>query len=724
MKIEGKVSVIIFNNPDTGYTVIKLKNKGEYTTCVGSTFDLKLGDEIELEGIEDTHITYGTQFKFSTYTKVLPVDDSNLITYIADNIKGIGKKKAKNIVDTFHDKTIDVIKYEKEKLKEIKGLDEDKINDIHIFFIEEYEKWNAIKYLSTFNISVNMGSKIYSILKEDTISTIKNNPYNLLEYVKNIDFKIIDEIGLKQGITLDNEFRINAGIIYSMTKVTDFGHTCIEEDTIVNYASKLLQVDKDSILNSIVNLSINEKLHISNINNIAYYIAEKNIAENIYFHTKQSNKKYEYLKEIEKVSKKNNLILSNEQKEAIKTCLNNSISIITGGPGTGKTTIIKCIIDILEDKKSSYVLTAPTGRAAKRMSETTKKQAKTIHRLLEIQKINDNDIDTFLNYPVKEVESDVIIIDEVSMIDTLMMNNLLKAIESKTKIIFVGDIDQLPSVGPGSVLKDIINSNLVATVFLKEIYRQSRESDIVVNAHKINDGIYPEFKNNNTDLFFIKTSSIDETIEEIKSLISFRLEKFANIDILKDLQVIAPMRKTKLGITNLNNIIQNILNPVNNKLNEVEHNSIIFRENDKVIQVMNNYDIEYIQNGISLKGVFNGDIGYISKINKEEKYVEVIQDDEKQVKYTFDNLDNIELCYATTVHKSQGSEYDYVILPLFTGYEKLLTRNLLYTAMTRAKKMLIILGSREIINFMVENKHEEKRKTGLLFELLNKVKLI
>ena len=728
MVLNGKIATIIYKNESNSWTVLLLKVGSEYITAVGITdSQIEVDDEYEFEGEETFHKVYGKQFKFSTYKKILPKSDSALILYIASNIKGIGKITDKRIVDTFKEDTINVIRYDKDKLYDIKGLNEEKIINLNTFFNEEWEKWNAIEYLSNFNVSVLVASNIYKILKQDTIKLIKENPYCLLSLAKTLDFEFVDSIAMKLNIPLDNEDRLDAGIIYAINKSTEFGHTCIEFEILKEYASKILQVSSDLVNNTITRLIINEKLYIENINDEdyifrkSYYLAENNIAKNVVLHSKLDIRQKDYSNEIEKTSKKNSLVLSKEQVTAISTCLNNSISIITGGPGTGKTTIIKCIIDILDNLKKEFVLCAPTGRATKRIKETTGCEAKTIHRLLEITKVDDKDLDAIYNVEVKTVEADVIIIDEASMIDCLMMNNLFKAIKPNTQIILVGDIDQLPSVGPGNVLKDIIASNVVNVVSLKEIYRQSAKSDIVVNAHKVNNGIIPEFKNKNTDLFFIKTKSIEDTINEISSLLSYRLETFAEFDIIKDLQVLTPMKKTELGTVHLNGVIQNILNPKSSKKNQKEFTSKIFREGDKVMQIINNYDKKFSYNGEFFDGIFNGDIGIIKKIDNLQEKITVIFDDNKEVEYDFDELDQLEHAYAVTIHKSQGSEFDYVLLPLFTGYKKLFTRNLLYTAMTRAKKMLIIVGNMEMINYMVSNVESKNRKTGLKNKIIEKI---
>lgn len=727
MKIEGKVATIIFKNPTNSWTVILLKRGKGYITAVGETQDLEVGDELELDGEETTHKIYGEQFKFTTYKKVLPKTESALIEYIADNVKGVGKKTASLIIGLFGEDAVDVIRYTPSKLNEIKGLNEAKIYELNRFFNEEWEKWNIIEYLSGFNISVVTANKIYQTLGTDTITIVKQNPYSLMSFVKKLDFKTVDEIGKNLGINLDSEERVDTGIIYAINKITEFGHTCVEKENLVKYASNILEVGTKDIENGITRLVLNDKLYIQKMNDKdfvfrrSFYLAEDNIAKNIVIRTKENVKTKNYDKLIEKVSKKNNIVLSDEQKEAISTSLNNNITIITGGPGTGKTTIIKCIIDILEDIKKEYVLCAPTGRATKRIKETTGKEAKTLHRLLEITKVDDNDIDMFYELPVTPIDTDVVIVDEASMIDCMLMNNLFKALNSSTKVIMVGDVNQLPSVGPGSVLKDIINSNATNVVYLKQIYRQSAMSDIIVNAHRVNEGIYPEFKTKDTDLFYIKTDSIESTLAEISSLVSYRIESFAKLDILKDLQVLTPMKKTQLGTIELNTLLQNVLNPKSSSKNEKEFNNRIFREGDKVMQIVNNYDKKFSINGEHFDGIYNGDIGYIKEVDNLNQRLIVLFDEEKEVIYEFDELDQLEHAFAVTIHKSQGSEFDYVILPLYTGYQKLFTRNLLYTAMTRAKKMLVIVGSTNIINFMVDNVESKNRMTGLTSKILEKI---
>ena len=529
MKIIGKVATIIFKNDKNNWTVLLLKQNSDFITCVGETDEIEVDDEIELEGDMVTHKVYGEQFKFISYKKVLPQTTSALISYIADNIAGVGKKTAKNIVDEFGEDTVNIIRFSMDRLYGIKGLNAEKIERLNEFFNTEWEKWNTIEYLSQFQISTVIANRIYQAVGKDTIDIIKENPYSLLGFVKSLDFKVIDEIGIKTGIALNNPDRLDNGIIYAINKITEFGHTCVEKENLLNYCVELLKVDDADISQAITRLVLSEKLFVEKINMQEYvfrqsmYLAEENIAKSVIEHTRFNVEKTDTEKLINKVCKNTDIILSDEQKKAVDTCLNNMISIVTGGPGTGKTTIIKCIIDILEEKKKNYVLCAPTGRAAKRITQTTGKEAKTLHRLLEISKVDDSDIDMFYEYKVKQVEDDVVIIDEASMIDLMMMNNLVKGIKPTTQLIIVGDVNQLPSVGPGSILKDIIASDVVPTVELKQIYRQSAKSDIIVNAHRVNDGLYPEFRNKDTDLFFISTTSVEETIDQIESLVLYRL---------------------------------------------------------------------------------------------------------------------------------------------------------------------------------------------------------
>ena len=540
-----------------------------------------------------------------------------------------------------------------------------------------------------------------------------------MEFVNNIGFKAVDELGKQLNIDRNNDARLKAGIIYCLSEIMLAGHTCIEKDILIEYSCKVLGVNRESIKNTLISLVMGDKLAVDIREEAEYvykksmYIAEKNIATYIGQKSKDKVSKKNYDKKIEVVSENENIVLSDTQKKAIDTCLNNNVSVITGGPGTGKTTIIKCIIDILENEKKSYVLCAPTGRAAKRITETTGKKAKTLHRLLEISKIDDNDIDAIINFTPEILPHNVVIVDEASMVDTILMNNLVKALKESTKLILVGDSYQLPSVGPGSVLKDIIDSKVVSVVELNDIYRQSKESKIVVSAHKVKIGDSIEFENRDTDMYFIETNSIEETKKNVLSLLNTGLKEYDDYNILEDVQVITPIKKTELGTFSLNRAIQKVLNKEDVSKEEKKIGEKIFRQGDKVMQVRNNYDIQYEVDGVTYKGVYNGDIGIVESVNNAKKELVVRFDDGKKIKYDFDMLDELEHAYAVTVHKSQGSEFKAVIIPLYVCYEKLFNRNLIYTAMTRAKELLIFVGSKGVLNYMISNTKENVRRTGL-----------
>ena len=723
MILIGKVSQIIYKNNNNGYTVFLFKSEGEYITCVGETGSIEVGDKFELEGEISYHKSYGEQFAFTTITKILPSDANALIEYISKaNIKGIGKKTAEKIIKTFSDDALEVIRYKPDLLIDIKGMTDEKAYALSEYINDEWEKFNVTSFLNKHKISVNMSMKIYDILGINAIHIIKENPYALMEFVPNLDFKQADKLAKSMNISDTHQDRIMAGILYVLTYFLKEGNTSIFLDNLIEYASRLLEVSDRIIIEGIESLKFKDKVVIETRDDKEFvyrksiYIAEFNIARKIVELTKRPSPNYKLNKLIDEVSKYESIVLSDVQKEAVVTSINSNICVITGGPGTGKTTIIKCVIDILKKKNMSYVLAAPTGRAAKRITETTGEEAKTLHRLLEITKIEDTDFDTFVNYPVSTIDSDFLIIDEASMIDTLLMNNVMKAISSNTRVIIVGDSDQLPSVGAGNVLKDIIESKTVNTIYLTEVFRQGIESDIILGAHKVKNGEYLEFKNKDTDLYFIETESIGETKEELCSLLNGRIKNFFGDDMDNNIQVITPIKKTEIGTYELNKLIQNIkLNPTN----DLRHKNLgdkIFYENDKVMQIRNNYDINFDLNGVQGTGIYNGDIGYIEKIELDNEQI-LVNYDGKKTKYSFKELEEIEHAYAITVHKSQGSEFDVVIIPLFVCFEKLFNRNLLYTAMTRAKKLLIFIGKKSILNFMIDNTKENLRVTGLKYKI-------
>lgn len=725
MQIVGKVSTIIYSNPDNGYTVLLIKADNEYVTAVGDGTGIELGDSVELEGDFTYHKSYGEQFAFTSLTKLLPTDLDSLAQYIAESeIKGLGKKTAEKIINMFGEEAISVIRYNPEKLLLVKGMTDDKAYALSEYINDEWEKWNLTSFLGKNGIGLKTAMKIFDELGLQALSIIKENPYALMQYITSLDFKTVDSLGKNLSVNKDHPDRVGAGIIYLLNYFVREGNTCVEAELFISYALKMLEVEREAIERSIYDLKDRSKLVIISRDDKQYlylhamHTAEKNIAAFLLNLTKKSSNRFKLDRDIENVSEAESIVLSDTQREAVIAAINNNLTVITGGPGTGKTTIIKCIIDILKLRKLSYVLAAPTGRAAKRITETTGENAKTIHRLLEITKVEDSDLVSQVDFQVATIDADVVIVDEASMIDTLLMNNLIKGLKADTKLIIVGDADQLPSVGPGQVLKDIIESKIAYTVFLTEIYRQSSTSDIVLMAHEVKEGKHIDFKTEDTDVFFINSVSIEDTIKKVEKLMSGTLEeKFGN-SFASDIQILCPIKKTGVGVHELNKAVQKIkINPGSDTLCK-KVGDRTFYVNDKVMQMINNYDINWDLNGVQGTGIYNGDIGTIRSINKVEEYLTVEYDEGKYVKYDFDELDQLDHAYAITIHKSQGSEFKTVIIPLYVCYEKLFNRNLIYTAMTRAKSLLIFVGKKQIIDYMIDNTNEKRRTTGLIYKLI------
>ena len=725
MQLSGKVSNIIYHNEKNGYTVFLLKSEGDYITVVGDGTGVEAGDTINIEGEFTYHKTYGEQFLFSKLEKELPADSESLVTYIANSeVKGVGEKTAQRIIKKFGDDALEVIRYKPDLLVSIKGMNEERAEQLSEYINNEWERWNLTSFLSKNNIGLKMAMKIYDALGINAINIIKENPYSLMEFVSSLDFKTVDKLAYNLNVDRTSDDRIKGGIIYLLSYFIKEGNTCVKKDLLNEYASRMLEVSSDCIEKAYKSLILKDKIVIETAQSIEYvyrksmYQAEKNIAEHLKILTENSSNKFKLEKDLEEVARDLNIVLSPTQEEAIKMCINNNLSVITGGPGTGKTTIIKCIIDILKRKNMSYVLAAPTGRAAKRITETTGENAKTIHRLLEITKVEEGDFDSQVDFPIDVIDADVVIVDEASMIDVLLMNNLVKGLKSNSKLIIVGDADQLPSVGPGKVLKDIIESEIAHTIFLTEIYRQSAKSDIIMSAHAIKAGEHITFKKDNTDMYFIESDSVDDVVKEIQSLVDYRLKSKYDKGFLGDIQILTPIKKSAIGTYELNKVLQKIkLNPTDNMIHR-KSGDRVFYEEDKVMQVVNNYDKNYDLDGVQGTGVYNGDMGRIIKINTAEQYLTVEFDDRRRAKYDFDELDELEHAYAITVHKSQGSEFNTVIIPLYICYEKLFNRNLLYTAMTRAKNLLIFVGRQAVINYMIDNTNEKSRESGLKRKLM------
>ena len=736
MELTGQLTEIIYQNEVNSYLIGILETEEDTITIVGYMPFLVEGDYIKVIGNFVTHKEYGMQFKVETFGKIMPKTLESLEKYLSNGtIKGIGPATAKKIVKLFGEDTINVFKFEPEKLTQIKGITKEKAIEMAQCFVENWELWQIVGFLDNFGISPANAKNIYKKLGPQTIDEIEENPYILIDLVKGVDFTKLDKYALENGFDINNYKRIKCGIKYSLLKITYNGHCCTLKENLIKYVKELLKVEDDDIEHCLIDLNVKEEIVIEKreeenwVYSKELYEAEANIASKLIVldSAKNIKKIAGFNEELEKIEKVGNIKLSSKQKEAIQTVNSNNVVIITGGPGTGKTTIIKNVIEIYKTHGKKVVLCAPTGRAAKRMTEMTGEEAKTLHRLLEIGKIEKENEFTIMNYEVAPIDADVIIVDEASMVDIYLMNYLLNGIYQGTKLILVGDTDQLPSVGPGSVLKDIINSERIKTIFLDEIFRQAAQSKIIVNSHRVNDGEYflekEEQKDLKDDFFYIKEKSQDVMLAQLISLCKGRLENFGNYNFFENIQILSPTKKGILGTKELNKKLQEELNPSDAKKNEKKVGDIIFREGDRVMQVKNNYDIYWEKgNTLSLNyetgtGIFNGEIGKIVKIDFINKQIKILFDDEKEAWYAFSDMDQIEHAYAITVHKAQGSEFDVVIVVVTQSSAMLLTRNLLYTGLTRAKKLLILIGNDNVVKFMIQNADTKIRNTGLEYKL-------
>ena len=736
MELSGQLTEIIYQNEVNSYLIGILENEEDTITIVGYMPFLVEGDYIKVIGNFVTHKEYGKQFKVETFEKVMPKTLDSLERYLSNGtIKGIGPATAKKIVATFGEDTINVFKFEPEKLTQIKGITKEKAIEMAQCFVENWELWQIVGFLDNFGISPANAKTIYKKLGPQTIDEIESNPYILIDLVKGVDFAKLDKYALENGFEVNNYKRIKCGIKYSLVKITYNGHCCTLEANLIKYVKELLKVEDDDIEHCLIDLNVKEEIVIEKredenwVYSKEIYDAEANIASKLILLDSAQNIKRiaGFDSELEKIEKAGNINLSAKQKEAIQAINSNNVVIITGGPGTGKTTIIKNVIDIYKSHGKKVVLCAPTGRAAKRMTEMTGEEAKTLHRLLEIGKIEKDNEFTIMNYEVAPIDADVIIVDEASMVDIYLMNYLLNGIYQGTKLILVGDTDQLPSVGPGSVLKDIINSERIKTIFLDEIFRQAAQSKIIVNSHRVNDGEYfldkEEQEGLKDDFFYIKEKSQDIMLDQIISLCKGRLKNFGDYDFFENIQILSPTKKGLLGTKELNKRLQEELNPSSDEKNEKKVGEVIFREGDRVMQVKNNYDI-YWEKGNTLSltyesgtGIFNGELGKIVKIDFLNKQIKILFDDEKEAWYALSDMDQIEHAYAITVHKAQGSEFDVVIMVVTQSSAMLLTRNLLYTGLTRAKKLLILIGNDNVVKFMIQNADTKIRNTGLEYKL-------
>ena len=727
-KITGYVGHIVFRNGENGYTVFHLENDDGEITCVGNFNFITEGEMLEVMGEYITHAVYGSQLKVSSYRVKEPEDLVSIERYLGSGaIKGVGAALAGRIVKKFREDTFRIIEEEPERLAEVKGISERKAREISMQMEEKKDVRKAMIFLQKYGISMKLAAKIYQFYGMRVYKVLEENPYDLADNIEGIGFKIADEIASKIGIHTDSDFRIKSGIFYVLQQAVGEGHIYLPEEELLRRANILLEVDIQDIEKYIMDLCIEKKTVMREVDEemrvypAHYYYMELNTARMLHKLNINCEMPEDLMeRRLSKVEETEQIELDAKQHSAVIESIKHGLLILTGGPGTGKTTTINTMIQFFESEGMSILLAAPTGRAAKRMTEATGYEAQTIHRLLEVN-VNLEETESvggFLKNSQNPLEADVIIIDEMSMVDLHLMHALLSAIVPGTRLILVGDVDQLPSVGPGSVLKDIISSKCFPVVTLTRIFRQAGESDIILNAHKINAGEPVILDNKSKDFFFLKRQEADEIIGVIIYLIQKRMPKYVGAE-QNEIQVMTPTRKGLLGVERLNMILQRYLNPEDSKKTEREINGRLFREGDKVMQIKNNYQIEWevttkfgltVDKGV---GVFNGDMGVITEINEYKETIEVEFDESRKVKYGFDMIEELELAYAITVHKSQGSEYPAVIIPLLPGPRLLYNRNLLYTAVTRAKKCLTIVGSETVFQEMIQNKNEQERYTSL-----------
>ena len=743
IEIEALVESIVYRNEENGYTVAKVRYDKKLVSIVGCIPFLNEGHKVRIQGEWTIHGTFGEQLKVDFCEEIVPSTTEGIEKYLASGLViGIGPVTAKRIVEKFGIDTLDIMEMNPLRLMEIEGIGEKKASAIADNFKDQRELRQVMVFLQSYGITPGFAIKIYKKYGQDTVKTVKENPYKLCDDISGIGFKTSDKIARNLGVDLNSKYRIMAGIKYTLTGSTANGHIFLPKLLLYDECSKILNVDESLMEEALVSLVIARQLVVENIENdtavylnTLYYselgVAKKLIELSIYGNTEvdESDEAQKIEEEINYFEENNKINFAEEQRRAIITGVQNSITVITGGPGTGKTTIIKCIINVFEKKGMNIVLGAPTGRAAKRITETTGYEAKTIHRLLEMGYAQGEGDTIFTKDESDPIETEVIIIDEASMIDILLMNGLMKALALGTKLIMVGDVDQLPSVGPGNVLRDIIDSGAVNVVMLNKIFRQSEQSLITLNAHKINNGEMPDLNDRDKDFFFINKSNGTDIIEEILKLVNQRLPSFKEgFDSMKDIQVLSPMRKGEVGINNLNTRLQQLLNPNSSQKAEKLFKESTLRVGDKVMQIKNNYRIEWKSTSgnpdLVGTGIFNGDIGYIESIDNEAQQVNIIFDDDRRVNYDFVNLDELELAYAVTIHKSQGSEFPIVVIPIWNGPPMLMTRNLIYTAVTRAKKLVVLVGSKQALFTMINNNTISERYTRLKSRIQSIMELI
>lgn len=730
--INGFVEKVVYRNAENGYTVVNISVEGDDVVCTGYFSDITEGDQIIAEGSFVEHKQYGIQFTVASYEIKEPETSVAMEKYLGSGIiKGVGPALSAKIVKKFGDETFNIIEREPERLAEIKGITEKKAMEIGTQFEEKKEFRNAMIFLNQYGVSNALAMKIYKEYGIKVMKIVRENPYRLADDIAGVGFKTADEIALRMGFSPESSMRMKAGISFALSMAASNGHTYLLYEDLYEESKRLLGISEAEFENDIYELTIERKIVLKEVkgerrvyNNNLYYM-ELTVARKLLDLNAKSENNYKVMEaKVKEVEAKTGIKLGDLQRKAVYEAVESGLVIITGGPGTGKTTTINAIIKLFEMQNMEILLAAPTGRAAKRMTETTGMEAQTIHRLLEL---NGNPEEggsmRFERNELNPLEADVIIIDEMSMVDIYLMYSLLKAVTVGTRLILVGDVNQLPSVGPGKVLKDIIGSEKFNVVRLSEIFRQAAESDIITNAHKINAGQSIRLDNKSKDFFMLSMSSSLQIQRALVSLIAEKLPPY--VDATKyDIQVLTPSRKGELGVENLNKILQQYINPPAPGKREKQWGEMIFRENDKVMQIKNDYQMEWkivTKKGLTIKegsGVFNGDCGIIREINEFAGTVTVEFDEGKLVEYTGATLEELELAYAITIHKSQGSEYPAVIIPLLNAPKPLLNRNLLYTAVTRARKCVTIVGSENSVNEMIQNESEMKRNSGLVDSII------
>ena len=727
-KLEGYIDHIIYRNSDNGYTVMVLVTEDDEITCTGTLSYIGEGEKVELQGQYTSHPSYGEQFKVESYVIKPPEDEESVERYLGSGaIKGVGAALAARIVRHFRGDTFRIIEEEPERLAEIKGISDRKAREIAEQVYEKRDMRKAMIFLQQYGITTSLAVKIYQKYGAEIYRVLQENPYQLADDINGVGFRIADEIAMRAGVRADSEYRIKCAVFYVLQQAGGEGHVFLPKEQLVHRAGELLGVPLEDIDQYLTDLSIERKIVIKKekeqerIYSASAYFVEMSTARmlcdlNI---TGEVNETV-ILHKIAAIEKETGTYLDERQKEAVIESVRCGLLVITGGPGTGKTTTINTLISYFESEGLQILLAAPTGRAAKRMTEATGYEARTIHRMLEISGPQEDNASSsgFDRNAQNPLDADVIIVDEMSMVDIYLMHALLDAVTVGTRVIMVGDRNQLPSVGPGSVLKDIIESGKVPVVRLTRIFRQASESDIVVNAHKINRGERVSLDNKSKDFFFLKRNDANVIISIVIQLIREKLPRYVNADTY-DIQVLTPMRKGLLGVERLNRILQEYLNPPDRNKREHEQGSQIFREGDKVMQIKNNYQLEWeirgrygipVEKGV---GIFNGDLGVIREINLHTERVTVEFDEHRMVEYPYSGLEELELAYAVTIHKSQGSEYPAVVIPLLSGPRMLMNRNLLYTAVTRARKCVTVVGDDTTFNYMIDNTVEQKRYTAL-----------